>query len=491
MLQMGKNLYSYDAIPAQVGGKGSSLVRMKDLGLNVPDFGIITTAYHHSLKTHTISPDEWESGNSYWFDELDSTIRYHFNNSTLFSVRSGAKVSMPGMMDTILNVGIDNENWDSLCSKYGKTLCYDLRARLTRQWSTFEGMDDALFAEAKNHVDVFYVIDGEKNSLVYNRALDEAYTKVRNKPLPTRKAQLHKAICWVWESFDSDRAKVYREINGLDDVDATAVVVQKMVYGNLNDRSATGVIFSCDPNTGEDKIVANVLIGGQGEEVVSGAVNTMNWEEFCESELATTTTTVASLTYNLQRISDYHDGDPVDVEFTIQDGQLWFLQARKAKLSTRAKIRHIMEQPLNMEDKVDSILNTLPDNQITTEVIDGALVSTGVGATEGTASGKIATSHEAANTLFEAGVPFIFVAEETSPMDILPMSQSIGILTMKGGALSHAAIIAREWGKPAVVGCSELYIDEDDTLCDKSGTMHTAISINGKTGEVNAYSEMS
>jgi pyruvate,orthophosphate dikinase len=448
------------ATPFTVGGKAAGLYAMTEMGLNVPHFLCIPvkeTFLNHSMERGTLE-----------YLKLASVLRCHFGNASIFSVRSGAPVSMPGMMDTLLNLGIDNTNFADLLELYGP-VAYDIRARLTRQFSCFEGMDDGLFKEAEHHVNVFYGINDDPTEK--HKALDLAYSKVRGRPLPSRMDQLAQAIKWVWESYHSERATAYRDLNDLDHSMGTAVVIQSMVFGNFNSKSGTGVAFSHDPNTGEKGVMGDFLSGGQGEEVVSGIVNPQPLVEVAKDP--TFYHPIKDLRKALYKIINNNHYDMVDCEFTIQDGELFFLQIREAKCSTRAKVRMLVdkvssgiENATTVTDKLLKIVSpdTLQEASLGVNMETLSMIGTALGAVEGVALGKIATTHAQADAYHQSGEPFIFVSEETSPNDLVPMSQATGILTGKGGMLSHAAIIAREWDKPCIVAFGQMDIVGPDCI---------------------------
>lgn len=469
-----------DGVPFKTtwGGKAEGLFKMQNaFGLNVPKWFAVPCA---DSITASMAGDSWFHHSR---TEIQSMFRARFGLDEIVSVRSGAPVSMPGMMDTLLNVGIDDHNFDLLVEKHGD-IAYQLRARLIRQFSVMEGDDDDAYAEAEHHVQVFYGLEGQTPE--YNKALYESYAKVRDRPMPLRMDQLWQAVKWVWESYNSERAKAYRDIHDLNQYMGTAVVIQKMVFGNLNENSGTGVAFSHDPNTGIEGMMGDFLAQGQGEEVVSGeaAVTSVAdigpGSEFFKP-IRQLKKTMKSLTQTAFEMAD--------VEFTIEDGQLWFLQVREAKCSKRAKVNLLMDRVAKKtlgKDAATDRLCELLDIELNLDLGDkGTLLATALGAVDGAAAGKIATTHEQAALFHEEGTPFIFVAEATSPTDLIPMSRSAGILTRSGGMLSHAALIAREWGKVAVVACDTIEIaSATEIVVDGNAIDYVQLHVENQEGKV-------
>lgn len=470
----------YDLSKEHIGGKAYGLYRMRQIGLRVPEWICVPCAT-------SLNPPTSEYEQEVFFYNLLSTVRYRFPSSDIFSVRSGAPISMPGMMDTLLNVGIDHTNIDLLKSKFGDNQFYNIYARLIRQYSEFEGMDPEPFQKAEEDFNVFYGIGDTKKYL--NLYLN--YRKIRGSEMPTREEQLKQAVQWVWESYHSDRAKTYRKIQGIPDSIGTGVLIQRMVFGNLNETSGTGVAFSHHPNSGKKGLVGDFLAMGQGEEVVSGTANTQQIVEAAETPEFQSA--ITELQKAFPRIRHHLDLDILDVEFTIENGVLYFLQVREAKVSTKAKVSVVIEEA-NPEKKVDLILDLI--SQKAKQMSAGpkadetlsagqVLMGTGKGAVEGQVVGRIATTHEQANIFAAEGTPFIFAAEMTSPNDTEPMSKSIGILTKVGGSLSHAAIIAREWGKVAVVAFSGMEIESPTTIKVNGESLSViTLQVDGQKGKV-------
>jgi pyruvate,orthophosphate dikinase len=380
-------------------------------------------------------------------DRLEVSVGRKFGDPAdplLVSVRSGAPVSMPGMMDTILNVGLTDET----ATAFGGDMAGRLRSRLT----------DSLAA-----VDV--------------------------SPVPTDPwTQLRAAIEAVFRSWNSPRAIAYREREGISADMGTAATVQAMVFGNRNDRSATGVLFTRNPSTGENRLYGDVLFNAQGEDVVAGTHATEDIRV-----LDTRLPDVARQLHTYTRTLERHLRDVADIEFTIEDGRLWLLQVRVGKRSPQAALRIAVEMandpdfPLTREEAVRRVLPLLADPPRVAEAPRdaGEPLTKGLGASPGVAAGEIVTTPEAAVTAADQGRAVILVRAETSPDDVRGMSVARGILTATGGLASHAAVVARGWGIPAVVGASDVSVGSDSvSIADRALHVGDSITIDGSTGEV-------
>ena len=373
--------------------------------------------------------------------------------SRFYSVRSGSKVSMPGMMDTILNVNITDSTFPVLVGMVGESEATRMRVDLLSTLAKAHWPDEASsIDETCKHIEVYYHLESEHDRR--KRTLDVLMElfETRMGKQPEAADQFRIATHAVWNSYNSDRAKTYRALNGIDEYIGTDVIVQEMVFGQLG---CTGVAFSHDPNTGVAGVVGEVLTQAQGEELVAGKRTPQPIAEVLEADHRSK---IAEIMSHLISTSPY---TTIDMEFTSQNDDLYILQVREAKLTPVAKARiaidgvistHSAPSSLSM---AQSVINALDINSQDDEVLDGSklLTSSGIGVVHGTVTGYIATTHEQASEYHEAGKPFIFWAESTSPMDIVPMSQAVGIITASGGALSHAAIIATSWNTVAAVGC--------------------------------------
>ncbi|MPY94696.1 MAG: phosphate kinase [Acidimicrobiia bacterium] len=366
----------------------------------------------------------------------------------LLSVRSGAPVSMPGMMDTVLDVGLDAGVVEGLAAVSG----------------------DRAFA------------------LDCDRRLRVMYRDVVGAELPAGpREQLRASIEAVFRSWDGERARAYRRAEGIDDALGTAVVVQAMVFVNLGAEGATGVCFSRDPATGERRLYGDVLFGAQGEDVVDGTHDTAPLAEL-DRRLPEAGAELRRLAELLER----HFADLVDIEFTVERGRLWLLQVRVGKRSPAAAVRiaHDMaldaEFPLGRVEAVARVRHLLDQPPRSLRAEAGATpVAQGLGASPGLVAGVVVVTAEAAVEHGVEGVDAILVRPETSPADVAGMAEAVGLLTARGGLASHAAVVARGWGKPAVVGTEALVVGEDHVrFGDRRVEAGEEITIDGATGAV-------
>ena len=429
--------------PALVGGKAANLgVMARDLGLPVPPgFAISTEACRAYLAGGWPEglDDEIRAG----MGAIESAIGRRFGDSTdplLVSVRSGAPVSMPGMMDTILNLGISPVATGAFAAA--------CRARL-----------DAMFRQTVG-------------------------AEVPDDPW----AQLRQAIEAVFRSWNGDRARAYRSKEGIADDLGTGVVVQAMVFGNRGPDSGTGVLFTRNPATGERALYGDVMFNAQGEDVVAGTHATEPISVLDERMPAV----AEDLRAHADRL-ERHYADMCDIEFTIEDSRLWLLQVRVGMRSPQAALRIAVDMaeddafPLSRSDAVERVRSLLADPPVRATSRSSILrpLITGLPASPGTASGEIATTPEAAVEAAAAGRPVILVRSETSPDDVHGMAKSAGILTAKGGLASHAAVVARGWGIPAVVGASAVQVgDRWVAIGDRRFRAGDTITIDGGSGEV-------
>ena len=453
--------YALDALPGLpldelkgvVGGKAANLGMMlgPELRLPVPPGFVITTEACRAFLA-----GEWPAGLDdeirARMREVESAVGRRFGDPgdpLLVSVRSGAPVSMPGMMDTILNLGLNTATTSGLAAATG---------------------DAAFAAECRNRFSaMFHVVVGVD-------APDDPWD------------QLRLAIEAVFRSWNSDRARAYRERERIADDLGTAVTVQSMVFGNRRPDSATGVLFTRNPATGEPGLYGDVLFRAQGEDVVAGTHATEPLTALDERlpEAA------AALRVAADRL-ERHYRDLCDIEFTIEQRRLWLLQVRIGKRSPQAALRMAVEMaedesfPLDRREAVERVARLLADPPRQTTGGSRYLVplTTGLGASPGLASGMIATSPEAAATAADTGASVILVRAETSPDDVHGMARAAGILTARGGLASHAAVVARGWGIPAVVGASGVAVgDRVVRIGEQELRAGDVISIDGSTGAV-------
>ncbi len=481
-----------------LGGKGANLAEMANLGLPVPPGFTITTEvctyYYQHDKAY---PEELKEQVEDALHRVENALNAKFGdpeNPLLFSIRSGARISMPGMMETVLNVGLTPETIPGMIKKTNnERFVYDSYRRLIAMYSDVV-MEKAAGIEPPEgqgiRVQLERLLDEVKEKKGYKSDTDltaddlkdltgrmkEKVHEVLGKPFPDDAyEQLWGGISAVFQSWNGKRAVSYRKIEGIPDEWGTAVNVQAMVFGNTGDRSATGVAFTRDPATGENYFYGEWLVNAQGEDVVAGirtpyAINIQskrdNNKQFpsLEELMPETYKELVQIRDKLER----HYRDMQDLEFTIQDGKLWMLQTRVGKrngvAATRMAVDMVKEGLITKHEalkrvkpsQLDELLHPMVDPKVekTTEPI-----AKGLPAGPGGASGKIVLTADLAEELGGKGEKVILVREETSPEDVHGMKPAQAILTSKGGMTSHAALVARGWGKCCIVGCGDLSID--------------------------------
>ena len=436
-----------------MGGKAANLAVMAlDLDLPVPPAFTITTAACNEYLARG------------WPDGLDEELREHMAwierlvgqgfgdpaNPLLVSVRSGAPISMPGMMDTILNLGLTTVTTEGLASSSGsEKFAADCRRRFVAMFRDIVGVDEVP---------------------------EEAWTQLRS------------AVEAVFRSWNSDRARSYREHEGIPDDMGTAVTVQAMVFGNRSVDSGTGVLFTRNPATGAPVLYGDVMFNAQGEDVVAGTHQTEPIA-ILDERMPEVGRELRAYATRLER----HHRDLCDIEFTLEHGKLWLLQCRIGKRSPQAALRIAVEMaedpdfPLSRADAVERVARLLVDPPTTsTERGDaGPALTRGLPASPGVGRGEIVTSPDAAVAAVEAGRAVILVRAQTSPDDIHGMARAAGILTATGGLASHAAVVARGWGIPAVVGAASVEVGEGAVVIGgRTLAVGEMITIDGSTGEV-------
>ena len=484
-----------------LGGKGANLAEMTNLKVPVPPGFTISTEVCDSFnKNDRHYPDGLDEEVSANLDKLESLMGKKLGDADdplLVSVRSGAAVSMPGMMDTVLNLGMNDRSVVGIAKHTGnERFAWDAYRRFIQMFGNVaKGVNHAAFEEIleavkrENNVKEDTDLDAEALKTIVNR-YKVAYKSALNEDFPQdAKLQLQSAIDAVFGSWNNPRAIKYRELNKIGDLLGTAVNVQSMVYGNFGEDSGTGVCFTRNPSTGENIFYGEYLMNAQGEDVVAG-IRTPEKISTLESNNATVYKRLVELKDNLEK----HYRDMQDIEFTIQQGQLFILQTRNAKRTGGAAVRSAVEMVSEgLIGREEAILRVSPDqlDQLLHPMIDPAEkkgrtpLATGLNASPGAATGKIAFTAEDAETFATRGDKVLLVRKETSPEDIGGMAASEGILTSTGGMTSHAAVVARGMGRPCIAGCTALNIT-GDTLRIGSHTFAEGdwITIDGSTGEV-------
>ena len=509
-----------------LGGKGANLAEMALLEIPVPPGCTITTEvctfFNENGKTY---PKELDGQLKNALKDVEERVGAVFgdsDNPLLLSVRSGARTSMPGMMETVLNVGLNDFTRDGLIAQSGDPrFVYDAQRRLIQMYSDVvmekasgiepeEGMGirNQLEHELEKMKEQEGVTEDTDLSATNLKDLVEIYKgkvmEVLKKPFPEDPwEQLWGAISAVFHSWDGKRAKAYRKIENIPEEWGTAVNVQAMVYGNLGDDSATGVAFTRNPATGENNFYGEWLAKAQGEDVVAGIRTPNPLNEICRTEhsgdLPSLEQSVPHLYKELDTIRlnlEDHYSDMMDIEFTIQSGKLWMLQCRIGKRNGPAAIR--MASEMVKENRIDgktAITRVTPSqlDELLHPIVDPdvekttALLAKGLPAGPGGATGKAVFTAQDAVDWAAKGEKVVLVREETNPEDVEGMRASVAILTSRGGMTSHAALVARGWGMCCVVGAGEMKVDsikKEFTVDDKIIKEGDSITLNGTAGKV-------
>ncbi len=500
-----------------LGGKGCNLAEMAGLSIPVPPGFTVTTEVctlyiaggqklPEDVKQQVLESLKWLEGNR--GRKLGDT-----QNPLLLSVRSGARVSMPGMMDTVLNLGLNDQTVEGLAkASNNPRFAYDSYRRFIMMYSDvvlgvhkdlFEHEIEALKKKTGKKLDTEISAEEWKGLTVVFKAIVQ---RELGKPFPQDPIeQLFGGICAVFDSWETDRAKIYRRLNRIPDDWGTAVNVQTMVFGNMGDDCGTGVAFTRDPGTGEPYFYGEYLINAQGEDVVAG-VRTPQPITRAQAEGTGHTSLEEAMPAAFKELLstcnrlEQHFKDMQDLEFTIERGKLFMLQTRNGKRTALASIRIAIDMvDEGLIDSNTALTRIDPDslNQLLAPVFDpkekaafkkaGKLMTKGLNAGPGAAAGRIALSAEEAEELAKTG-PVVLCRTETSPEDLAGMVAAKGILTARGGMTSHAAVVARGMGKPCVCGASGITIDlKARTLSTEGITLKAGtdfISIDGSTGEV-------
>jgi pyruvate, orthophosphate dikinase len=506
-LQMGETrfVYAFDE-PTNggrelLGGKGSGLAEMTALGVPVPaGFTITTAACRAYMQNGKRLPDGLEREVEEHLAALEEKTGKRFGDPgdpLLVSVRSGAAVSMPGMMDTILNLGLNDESVEGLAETTGnRRFAYDSYRRLIQMYGeVVDGIAADRFEHAlarlKDERGAAHDSDLSAEDLsALVEAYKEIYREAKAGDFPQdAHAQLARAVRAVFDSWETPRAQVYRHAHGIPDDLGTAVNVVQMVFGNKGGTSGTGVAFTRDPSTGEQGVYGEFLADAQGEDVVAG-IRTPEALERMSERLPDAYT---DLLDTMRRLEE-HFRDVQDIEFTVEDGRLYLLQTRSAQRTAAAALRCAVdmadEELISREEAVaridpaqlDQLLHPMIDPKAEYEV-----AARGLNASPGAASGEIVLDADTAEERGRAGDRVILVRWETTPDDIHGMIHAQGILTAHGGMTSHAAVVARGMGKPCIAGCDELKVDaraKKATIGERELSEGDVITIDGGSGEV-------
>ena len=486
-----------------LGGKGANLAEMTNLGLPVPQGFTITTeactAYYDDGKriNSDISAQITEAIGK--LEEITGKKFGDKENPLLVSVRSGARASMPGMMDTILNLGLNEDVVNTMAEQSGNPRwAWDCYRRFIQMFSDvvmevgkkyFEVLIDRMKEEKGVKMDVELTADDLKELA---KQFKEEYRAKIGEDFPTDpKVQLLEAVKAVFRSWDNPRANVYRRDNDIPYSWGTAVNVQMMAFGNMGDDSGSGVAFTRNPATGENKFFAEVLMNAQGEDVVAGVRTPMEIDE-----IKKTLPEIYDQLIGIANKLEDHYRDMQDMEFTIEHGKLYMLQTRNGKRTARAALK--IANDLVKEGKIDEKtailaidprnLDTLLHGSFDKDAVKKAeQIGKGLPAAPGAASGKIVFTADEAKEWAERGEKVVLVRLETSPEDIEGMKAAQGILTARGGMTSHAAVVARGMGSCCVSGCQELIVDEENKVIKLGGHTYNEgdiISFDGSTGNI-------
>ena len=486
-----------------LGGKGANLAEMTSLGLPVPQgFTISTEACTQYYEDGKMINDEIQAEIMEYIDKMETITGKKFGdheNPLLVSVRSGARASMPGMMDTILNLGLNEEVVEVMAKKSGNPRwAYDCYRRFIQMYSDvvmevgkkyFEQLIDQMKERKGVHFDVELTADDLKE--LANEFKAEYKAKI-GKDFPSDpKEQLMGAIKAVFRSWDNPRANVYRRDNDIPYSWGTAVNVQMMAFGNMGDDCGTGVAFTRDPATGEKKLMGEFLVNAQGEDVVAGVRTPMKIDEM-EQKFPEAFEQFKEVCKTLEN----HYRDMQDMEFTVENKKLYMLQTRNGKRTAQAALKiacDLVDEGMRTEEEAVLMidprnLDTLLHPQFDAKALKAATpIGKGLGASPGAACGKIVFSAEDAEAWKARGEKVVLVRLETSPEDITGMKASQGILTVRGGMTSHAAVVARGMGTCCVSGCGDIKMDEENKKFELGGKTFREgdfISIDGSTGNI-------
>ncbi|MGE5566849.1 MAG: pyruvate, phosphate dikinase [Parcubacteria group bacterium] len=500
-----------------LGGKGANLAEMSALGLPVPPgFTITTEACVHYYANNSQYPADLKEQVAAGLAKVEEITGKAFGdaaNPLLVSVRSGARASMPGMMDTVLNLGLNDSTVDGLAKLSGdRRFAFDSYRRFIQMYSNVVlGLDHHMFEE---------ILDDHKDSLGVSvdtaltaenweavvRDYKAAVERQLGKPFPQDpQEQLWGAIGAVFASWMNDRAKFYRRMHDIPESWGTAVNVQSMVFGNMGETSATGVAFTRNPSTGEARLYGEFLINAQGEDVVAGIRTPQSLTKIAREEMGDRNPSMEEAMPEVfaqfkavVETLEKHYRDMQDIEFTVEQGRLYMLQTRSGKRTAKAALKVAVDMAaegvISREEAIQRVEPSSLDQLLHPTIDPGAerdVIANGLPASPGAATGKIVFDADEAEKLGAAGEAVILVRDETSPEDIHGMHAARGIITARGGMTSHAAVVARGMGRPCVSGAGEIAIFEKEGLFRVRGREFRAgevITIDGSKGEVLAGS---
>ena len=488
-----------------IGNKGYNLCLMHGMDLPIPEGFIINANATKEYKIQNNFSDKF-------FDELKINLDLIQNKTNLqignpekpliLSVRSGSMISMPGMLDTILNVGLNHEIVKTLAKNNNGFFAYDTWRRFIQMYShVVHRVDTYDFDEILENyllganLNAVSQLDAEDLEEICKMYLDLFRERVGKDFPEDPYDQINKSIIAVLNSWDNERAISYRNINDIPDNIGLAVTIQRMVFGNLNDKSASGVIFSRNPDTGEDKIKGEYLIESQGEDVVSGFVTPKNISEKANDEaFINIFPDIYSQINIISKDLERYFGFVQDIEFTIESNILWVLQSRDAELNAQASFKvlsdFVNEKIINQTEALKLIKDTHIEKAFVPILDDSQKLKSltkGLPASPGVVSGLVAFDIEGINRIKNRDKKSILILIETNTNDIKAMHASDGILTSRGGLTSHAAVVARGLNKPCITGAIEIEINPKDkniSINDKVISEFDTITLDGHSGEV-------
>ena len=490
-----------------LGGKGYGLAEMTSLGLPIPEgFTITTEACLAYFRGDNRAPETLWGEVELAIRALESSRGQRLgdpDSPLLVSVRSGAAVSMPGMMDTVLNLGINRGVAEGIARRSGNpAFAYDLYLRFIQMYSeVVMGVDSSHFScvrdEWLGHAGVASTsqLDFESLEAIISEYQGIVFDATGGEVPEDPEVQLRNAVLSVFDSWNSARAVDYRNHYGISHDMGTAVSVVAMVYGNIDAQSGTGVCFTRDPSTGERTLYGEYLANAQGEDLVSGASTPGDI-----SELSRAMPEVYSQILDCAQLLEKRFSDAQDIEFTVESGKLYLLQTRAAQRSPRAAVRMAVEMAdegliskeqalkrVNPDQVYNLLVPRLDQSAAAAARAEGRLVAVGLGASPGGATGRLTFNADEAQRLANEGVRVVLARPETSPEDVHGMLAAVGIVTSRGGTTSHAAVVARGLGKPCVTGAETLTVNPERGYIQSDGVVVTEgedISIDGATGEI-------
>ena len=486
-----------------LGGKGANLAEMTNMNLPVPyGFTVTTDGCKSYFKNGEKLEEEIKSQIEKGLKEVEKKTQKNFGSiisPLLLSVRSGAPISMPGMMDTILNLGLNDEVANAIAQDEDtKRFIYDSYRRLIMMFAdVVKGASKDEFEKYltayKKENDMKNDLDLKADDMVkITQEYKKIYKNLVKEAFPEDvKTQLIQAICAVFKSWHNKRADIYRKMNNISDDLGTAVNIQEMVYGNLDENSLTGVVFSRNPANGEDKLYGEYLTKAQGEDIVAGVRTPISIDNLKKENK-----TIYNQLYEISKTLEKHYKDMQDMEFTVEKGKLYMLQTRNGKRTPLASLNIAIDMVQEkLISKKEALMKLNPDdlNSMLHKSFDlKALnakkqITKGLPASPGAVSGQICFTVDEVIEKSKENIPTILVREETSPEDIEAMKYAMGIMTVRGGMTSHAAVVARGIGKCCISGCENVIVDikkEEVTINNKTYKKGMVLSLDGTTGKI-------